>query len=339
MPVIVRGTKNADLWNEWADILDGAILDADAQQNDWDDTVNAIANVRDSKMWGEKATTLGGLGDFNIKAEGADAAEDEFEEGYDKFIRHNTFSKTVKLSRELRDDNRLLDAKDKLVNMVEAYKRTRLQFLTNALTTSVGATTTMSFGGQTGIDIAGADSLALFNSAHPMKSVSGTTQGNHFKDGLGNDDTVLNLLANIMRNFKDDRGNVLGLIADTIILPGNDPTNEKLVKAIIGSDGEVGSNKNDINTQRGKWKLVVDPLWTPTISTTNHPYIIMSSKGNKALRATRLYDRTPLDVKSEEKTESRNLVYNGYARMSVGFTNWRHVILGGSGDADAQAAG
>ena len=40
-------------------------------------------------------------------------------------------------------------------------------------------------------------------------------------------------------------------------------------------------------------------------------------------------------VGNEEKIESRNLVYNGFARMSVGFTNWRHVIMGGSSDATA----
>ena len=336
MPVTIRdNTKNGDMWNEWATILNAAIYDADAQQNKYDDIVDALAVVEKSKRWGEKATTIGGLGDFEIKAEGADAADDTFVEGYSKFIQHYTFSKDFIVSKEMRDDNQLGDAKTKAVNMVQAYKRTRAQFATNAVTSSIGAATAMTFGGQSGIDITTGDGLALFNSAHTLKSVAGTTISNHFKDVLGSDTTVLNKAANIMRNFKDDRGNVLGFTADTIIIPGNDPEYEDFVKRVIGSDGEVGSNRNDVNTQRGKWKLVVDPLWTPTISATNHPIIVMSSEAQRALKGTRLFDRTPLDIENDTDVHSRNLTYNGFARIGVGFTNWRHALLLGSGDADA----
>ena len=196
----------------------------------------------------------------------------------------------------------------------------------------------MTFGGQSGLDIACADALALFNSAHPLKNAgSGVTQGNHFSDVLGSTTVVLNKVANRMRNFKDDRGEVLGFTADTIIVPGNDPEYEDFVKRVIGSDGEVGSNNNDINTQRGRWKIVVNPLWTPTISSTSHPLIIMSSEALKELQGTKFYQRTPLDIENQVKVESRNMVYNGFERYSLAFTNWRHVALIGSADADAVA--
>lgn len=348
MAVIVRNTINSDMWNEWATILNAAIMDADVQKNNYDDLVNALANVQTSKRWGEKSTTIGGLGDFATKEEGADAAYDYFVEGYSKFIEHITFAKSISISKEMVDDNQIAEMKSKAVNLVQAYKRTRAKLLSQALTTSVGSTTTMSFGGKSNIDIAGADNLALFNTAHTLKNspraaastlpagaitsdvLPGVgvieTQSNLFQNALGNNTTMLNRLANIMRNFKDDGGEPLGIEADTIVVPGNRPAMEDLVKKIIGSDGEVGSNYNDINTQRGKWRLVVDYLWTPA---SGDPYIIMSSQGNKELLGTRLYDRTILDVENEVKTESRNLVYNGFARIGVGFTNWRHVLMGG----------
>lgn len=353
MAVIIRNnTVNGDMWNEWATLLNAAIMDSDAQQNKYDDLVNALANVQKSKRWGEKSTTIGGLGDFNVKAEGADADLDYFAEGYSKFIEHITFSKSVFISKEMVDDNQIAEMKAKAINLVQSYKRTRAKMLSEALTKSVGSTKTMDFGGKSGLDISGADNLALFNSAHTLKNspralasslpVGGITeavlpnvketQSNLFSNAFGTNSTMLNRLSNIMRNFKDDGGEVLGLEADTVVVPGNRPALEDMVKKIIGSDGEVGTNNNDINTQRGKWKLVVDYLWTPA---TGDPYIIMSSQANKELMATRLYDRTPLDVENEIKTESRNLVYNGFARMSVGFTNWRHVIMGGSSDASA----
>jgi hypothetical protein len=344
MAVIVRdSTKNGDMWNEWATLLNATIFDADAQQNDYDDLVKALANEMKSKRWGEVATTIGGLGDFDTKVEGENAADDIAIEGYKKFVEHMTFSKTVTVSKEWKDDNMIAEAKAKMLNMVQSYKRSRAKFLSNALITSVGNTKTMTWGSTSGIDISGADGLALFNAAHPLKAIAASilpiggvtvdpTQSNLFSNPLGSDSVMLNKLSNIMRNFRDDRGEVLGLDADTVIVPGNRPALEDLVKKIIGSDGEVGSNNNDINTQRGRWKLVVDPLWTPA---TGDPYILMSSKANKALLGTRVYDRTPLDVENDVEVKSRNLIYNGFARMSVGFTNWRHVLMGGSSDATA----
>jgi len=272
-----------------------------------------------------------------VKTEGADAAEDTFVEGYSKFMEHLSFAKSFVVSEEMRDDNQIDDAKAKAVNLVQAYKRSRAKYLSLALTTSIGSTKTMTFGTKSGIDISGADEKALFASDHPLKNsfTSGTThatQSNLFSNAIGTDATMLNRLANIMRNFKDDRGEVLGFDADTIIVPGNRPVLEDFVKRIIGSDGEVGSDHNDINTQRGKWKLVVDYLWTPD---SGNPYIIMSSEANNELAATRFYDRKGLDIANEVKVESRNMIYNGFARWSAGFTNWRHVIMGGSSDASA----
>ena len=319
MAVTVRNnTKNGDMWNEWATILNSAIFDSDAQQNT-------------SKRWGEKATTIGGLGDYDVKTEGENASEDTFVEGYSKFIEHYTFAKTFLVSKEMVDDNQIEEAKAKAINLVQAYKRSQAKYLSQALTTSVGSTKTMTFGGKSGIDIGGADNLALFNAAHPLKnSFSGSdniTQTNLFTNALGNNTAMLNRLANIMRNFKDDRGEVLGFEADTIIIPGNQPVLEDTVKKIIGSDGEIGTSNNDINTQRGKWRLVVDYLWTPA---SGSPYIIMSSEANQELIGNKFYDRVALDITAHVDQDTDDMIWNGYGRCSAGFASWQHIIMGGA---------
>ena len=335
MSVVIRrstGLANNREWDEWATLLDSVIYDSDAQRNKYDDIVTALTMEKTSKRWGEKSITMGGLGDFQAKTEGAAATQDEYEQGYEKFVEHATFALEVEISKELKDDNMLDDAKQKTINLVQAYKRTRARLATQAITNAVGAATTISFNGAT-IDITTGDGLALFNEAHTLKSVVGTTQCNYFSDVLGSTTAVLNKASNKMRNFKDDRGNVLGFLPDTIILPGNDPEYEDFVKRVIGSDGEVGSNNNDINTQRGKWKLVVDPEWTPTISATNHPVILLSSEAAKAIQGTKFYDRTKLDIATDVDVHSRNLTYNGFARMSITHPNWRHVMM--IGDANS----
>ena len=335
MSVIIRrstGLANNREWDEWATLLDSVIYDSEAQRNKYDDIVSALTIEKGSKRWGEKSITMGGLGDFQAKTEGAAATQDDYEQGYEKFVEHGTFALEVEISKELKDDNMLDTAKQKTINLVQAYKRTRARLTTQAITGAVGSATSISFNGAT-IDITTGDGLALFNEAHTLKSVVGTTQCNFFSDVLGSTTVVLNKASNKMRNFKDDKGNVLGFMPDTVVLPGNDPEYEDFVKRVIGSDGEVGTNNNDINTQRGKWKFVVDPEWTPTISSTNHPVILLSSEAMKALQGTKFYDRTKLDIMTDVDVHSRNLTYNGFARMSITHPNWRHVMMIGSSDS------
>ena len=335
MSVVIRrssGLANNREWDEWATLLDSVIYDSEAQQNKYDDIVKAVTVEKKSKRWGEKSITMGGLGDFQAKTEGQVATQDAYEQGYEKFVQHATFALEVEISKELKDDNMLDDAKQKVINLTQAYKRTRARLATQAITSAVGATTSISFNGAT-IDVTTADGLALFNEAHPLKSVDSITQSNYYSDVLGSNTVVLNKAANRMRNFKDDRGNVLGFTPNTIILPGNDPEYEDFVKRVIGSDGEVGSDHNDVNTQRGKWTLVVDPEWTPAISQYNHPAILLSSEAMKALQGTKFYDRTSLDIATDVDVHSRNLTYNGFARMSITFPNWRHVMMIGASAA------
>lgn len=335
MSVIIRrstGLANNREWDEWATLLDSVIYDSEAQRNKYDDIVSALTIEKGSKRWGEKSITMGGLGDFQAKTEGAAATQDDYEQGYEKFVEHGTFALEVEISKELKDDNMLDTAKQKTINLVQAYKRTRARLTTQAITGAVGSATSISFNGAT-IDITTGDGLALFNEAHTLKSVVGTTQCNFFSDVLGSTTVVLNKASNKMRNFKDDKGNVLGFMPDTVVLPGNDPEYEDFVKRVIGSDGEVGTNNNDINTQRGKWKFVVDPEWTPTISSTNHPVILLSSEAMKTLQGTKFYDRTKLDIMTDVDVHSRNLTYNGFARMSITHPNWRHVMMIGSADS------
>lgn len=335
MSVIIRrstGLANNREWDEWATLLDSVIFDSEAQRNNYDNIVSALTIEKNSKRWGEKSITMGGLGDFQAKTEGAAATQDDYEQGYEKFVEHATFALEVEISKELKDDNMIDTARQKTINLVQAYKRTRARLATQAITGAVGAATSISFNGAT-IDITTGDGKALFNEVHTLKSVVGTTQCNFFSDVLGSTTVVLNKAANKMRNFKDDKGNVLGFMPDTVILPGNDPEYEDFVKRVIGSDGEVGTNNNDINTQRGKWKFVVDPEWTPTISSTNHPVILLSSEAMKALQGTKFYDRTKLDIMTDVDVHSRNLTYNGFARMSITHPNWRHVMMIGSADS------
>ena len=133
MSVVIRaseGLKNNGMWDEWATLLDACIYDSDAQQNNYDQIVKAMALEKKSKRWGEKSITMGGLGNFQSKTEGQDATQDQWDQGFEKFVQHASFGLEVQISKELKDDNMLDDAKSKVINLVQAYKRTRAQLAT-----------------------------------------------------------------------------------------------------------------------------------------------------------------------------------------------------------------
>ena len=59
-----------------------------------------------------------------------------------------------------------------------------------------------------------------------------------------------------------------------------------------------------------------------------HPYcMIMSKAANKNLLGNMFYNRSPLDIRNGIDDHSRNYYWNGYCRMGVGFTTWKHMAL------------
>ena len=258
---------NDELWKTIDLPLRSVLKDTDLEKNKDDELVNALFNVETSDKFGEKASGLTEFGDFDIVDEGETGVADTIQQGWSKLIEHKQFIKSFSCTAEMNEDGDISVMKEKAANFVRSYKRTRARYASLALT-SEGASFT-GFGKT--LDRTTGDAKALFAVDHKGKLANVATQSNVFTNAIGTDTVMLNKLANIGRNFKNDSGQVIGYTFDTIVVPSNCPALEDLVKKIIGSDGEVGTDKNDINTQRGKWKLVVDHLWEAADGTA--PYI------------------------------------------------------------------
>lgn len=314
-----------NLWNEWATQLALVLNDEDTEQNNYDRVLGAIFNVETSNRFGEKITGVTEFGDFDVVGEGEAAIADIYTEGFSKLIQHVSFMKSFTCTAEMREDNRVLDMKRQAQHFIRSYKRSKLAYATAFLT--AGATT-FNYGTKKGLDATTGDGKALFATDHPTFKDSTITQSNVFTNALGSDATMLNRLANIGRNYKNDSGNSMGYTFDTIIIPSNCAELEDTVKKIIGSEGEVGTNNNDINTQRGKWKLIVNPLWEAAAG--KNPYMIMSSEANKDMLGNVFYNRTDLVMQNDIDVHTHNLIWSGRARFSAGAGNWRHIIMGGA---------
>ena len=319
-----HGGLNDEAWKVIDTELSMVIQDTDTEKNKDDELVKALYNVKKSKKFGEKQGSMTEFGNFVEVAEGDNAIQDDVQMGFSKLIEHTQFIKGFTCTREAKDDGDIDMMKVAAANFVRAYKRSRAQFASDCLTTEGS---TFIYGGKS-YDKTTGDGKGLFATDHPGKKTGVAAQSNVFTNAFGNDATMLYRLANIGRNFKNQSGNVMGHTFDTIVIPGNAPRLEDLVKRIIHSHQIVGSDYNDINTQEGLWKLVVDHRWEAAANT--EPYILMSSEALKELNAGVFFDRVPLDVANEVDINSRNLKWSGYTRFSAGFYAWNAYILGGA---------
>lgn len=319
-----HGGLNDEAWKVIDTELSMVIQDTDTEKNKDDELVKSLFNVKTSKKFGEKQGSMTEFSDFEEVTEGDNAIQDDLQMGFSKLIEHTQFIKGFTCTRQMKDDGDIDVMKTAAANFVRSYKRSRARFATNCLVTE-GAT--FLFNKHT-YDKTTGDGKGLFATDHPGKKTGVPTQSNVFTNGFGNDATMLYTLANIGRNFKNQSGEEMGYDYDTLIIPGNCPRLEDLAQTIIHSHLRPGTDHNDINTQEGNWKLIVNNRWIAAPGT--EPYIIMSSEAQKELNAAVFYDRVPLDVANEVLLDSRNLKWSGYCRFSAGFNSWQPFILGGA---------
>lgn len=314
---------NNDLWKVTDQVLTSLMLDVDSEKTKWDDYVSAIFNVKTSTKFGEKTSSLTSFSNYDAVDEGAPAPLDDLQQGFSKLIEFSQFMKKFAVTKEMKEDGMEEVMQSRARNLVSSYKRTRAELASKFMT--AGATT-FTYGSKT-FDSTTGDGKALFATDHPGVKNGVAAQSNVFTNAFGSDTVMLNTLANKLYNYKNQSGVKQGYRADTIIIPSNVPALEDLIKRIIGSEQIVNSGNNDINTQKSKWTLVVDPLWEVA---SGAPYIIMSSEANKELMANLFYDRIDLEVDAWVDNDTKNLCYSGRGRMGVGARDWRHALMGGA---------
>lgn len=324
--------QNEGVYKAIEGVITAHINDVDTGVNNDDEVLKGIFVVsKKNSGFGARQATMGEFGNFVGVDEGNVAVLDKIQEGYGKLIEHEPFLKGFSITREMLDDSKdYIDAiKMTSANFVNSYKRSRLCFATEYL---AAAGTTFTYEGKT-YDRTTGDGKALFATDHLGKKQGVANQSNVFTNELWDytgtpDALMLQRLANIGRNFKNESGRALGYTFDTIVIPGNCWQMEEGLNRIIGSAGVVGSANNDINTQKGKWRLIVNPRWIATTGT--YPYLLLSSEANKELNALPFYDRSPLDVRNEIDNNTRNMNWTGYTRFSCGCFNWRAIMMGGA---------
>lgn len=294
-----------------------------------------LFNIERSSKFGETIVGQNEFGVFAATEEGAGAENDEIRETYKKFIEHIQFMKEFTITAQMMEDANYgvaADAKRRAENFTRAYYRTMHKICEYALANGTAKEGVFS---RAKLDLTVADGLPLFHGSHTYgadgKTQSNYFYGNIFKSGSGDSrayssaalEEALGTLASKLRNMRDENGEILGYTADTIILPGNRPTAEALVKKVCGSEGALGNGYNDINLQFGNWNIVVMPDW----QTADDRMMIMSAEANKNLCGNMFFNRVPLTVSNWVDNHTGNYIWNGRCRFGVGFGTYKHILL------------
>lgn len=290
--------------------------------------LDVLYNVESSTRYAETIMGESDFDTFMAKEEGQRAENDSVEKTYDKTIHHIEFAKEFTITRKMADDAKFgigANMKAKPKKFVRAYYKTRVKLGAEALIHATSAS--MVFNRST-VDLTTGDGLPLFHDKHTYSTdkMKGKTQSNYFYGEFAKDsatfERTLAVLANKLRNFKDENGETMGYTADTLIIPCNRPDLEMMAKRTIGSERTTGSDYNDINTQYGNWTLVVLDGW----ECDTDEIMVMSSEANENLLGNMFFNRIKLDIRNGIDDHTRNFYWNGYCRFGVGFTTWKHML-------------
>ena len=297
-----------------------------------------LFNVEKSNKFGETIVMQNEFGIFKAANEGSGAESDSVSETFTKFIEHVQYMKEFVVTAEMVEDSNYglaIDAKRRAENFTRAYYKTMNKLCEYAL---INATNEVFTFAGSDIDLTTADSNPLFSSYHSWGGGVGTSGaqtnyfwGDIFASGTGSSRAVsaeafeesLAELAVKIRNMKDENGEPLGYTADTIILPGNKPKIEQIVKKVCGSEGALGNGYNDINIHCGNWNIIVLPNWQPS----DNRIMVMSSEANKNLSGNMFFNRIPLTVSNWVDNHTGNYYWNGRCRFGVGFGSYKHILL------------
>ena len=278
-----------------------------------------------TKNFAEKYATMTSLGNFQDVGENGPTPQDGFQEGFCKVIEPSTWKLGFSITAEMMEDNKIGDISNAAKRFTTSYGRTREQF--GAALLSNGHNAKMKWGKKE-YSITCADGKPFFFKEHPSK-VDGVSlkQSNLFKGAFSV--LTLDAVQEAMQDFKDDKGNLLNVKPDTIIIPNSGPL-KRAVLAAVGSELDPRSNNNAWNFQCGLWNVLVWAELPKTIG--GEPYfILMDSDYMQQYECMPWLDRIKLKVDSYIDHNTDANVFKGRSRFAAGFNNWRGAALCGAG--------
>lgn len=266
----------------------------------------------------------------------------DFQEGYGKIFRTQIWTNSFVVSKQTIEDNQMMSINAQAMGFIKSYGRTRERYgaamLSGALSGSIdfeGKKFDCRGGDTETGEVDGAKQIYFHNAHKPVKgAVGGVVQSNKFKvktaldfTGKKVEEYILDIIGRVqteMINYRDDKGNILCVNPDTLVIPNYYQFKNALLTA-LKTQYTSAMGDNGVNLQYGNWNVVVSPYLNGLdgFAEADKAFIMLDSKYNKEALGAVWFDRVPLTVKSyiDEPTEAN--VWAGRSRFGVGFNNFR----------------
>ena len=269
-----------------------------------------LFRVLDSRKSEERYQGMGAMG-LVPPFSGAVKYED-FDAGYQTHIRNYEFALGMQVQRPLVDDDQYGIIRNRGERLSDSFDKTIEQDAVNIFINAFTDSGTK----RMGASVAGVDAVGLCSTAHPYSPrQSGTTQSNEgtLALSLPNLDTT----RQAMMNLTDDKGDLLGIVPDMLLVP---PELERTATQIIAERAvfEPGSAQFDVNMFAGKMKLLV---WN-RLTDANAWFLIDSQLMKRFL----LWQwRIRPEFAAETQFDSMLAKFRGYMRYGIGWIDWRFL--------------
>jgi len=278
-----------------------------------------LYNVAQSEKQFEEILGIGELGsdDWTEFEQTRRVGYDSPRKGYKTHIEHREFAKGMTVERKELDDNlykgtsglptSITNRPKKLARSAFVQREKAAAEVFNNAFTDSGVT-------QSGFQIAGPDAVGLCSAAHPYSPEDSSTQSN--EDTLALSLTNFDTVRLRMAEFTDDRGSLIMVDGDTLIVP---PELEMTALKIQRSELEPGHANNDANVVGARVREVIVWHW---LTDANAWWV-----ADQELMKEHLiwFERIPLEFGAEEDFSTFQAKFRAYMRYSRVWSDWRWV--------------
>lgn len=272
--------------------------------------IEMLFGVESSTRFEEQYQGMGALG--TVPVFDGTVPYHDYDAGYRVDIRNYEFAMGIQVERRLVDDDQYNQIRRRASNMADAFNITREQDAVNIFINAFTDSGTNRMGASTN----GADGVALCSTAHPYSPANtGTTQSNEGTLALNIDN--LDTTRQAMRNFTDDKGQLIGVNPDMLLVP---PELERTATQIVSERAiyEPNSAEYDVNMFSGRFRPVV---WD-RLTDANAWFLIDST-----LMKQHLIWQNRIAPEFSQADDFDGLVakFRGYMRYGIGWTDWKFI--------------
>ena len=263
--------------------------------------VPQLFSVQTSSKAQEFDLGIGGFGDWR-EYKGA-IEYDENEQLYRTTYTHVEFARGFRVERKLVDDDQYNVINRRPQGLALSAMRKREKDAASVFNNAFSASYT------------GGDGIRLCNASHPYSPLNAAVQSNAGSTALSY--TAIEATRRAMREFKDDRGELIPMSPTLILVP---PELEETASSIVNT-----MNKVDIAEYHDNFvkRVGIQYLTWDYLTDADNWFMIDPGLCKMFLQ---WFDRVPLEF-AEDPTGDFSLEarYRGYQRYSYGWSDWRWI--------------